>query len=328
MLKVLVALAVAAVTMGGWWFHGEIYRQAERPLRLDAEQTIIIEPGDAVAGVLGELRRRGALSNVFWGKLYARLEKRTHIQTGEFALQPGDSVKTVLDRLESGQVVQHHWTIVPGWTVKDMLRSFEALHVSHTPGLNSMMLVDALKLPGADPEGWFLPDTYAYVRGEGDMALARRAYQAMQQHLAQIWAERDEGLPYSDPEELLIAASLVEKETGHPEDRPLIASVFVRRLQKGMRLQTDPTVIYGLGDAFDGNLTRKHLRTPGPYNTYTIHGLPPTPIALPGRPALEAAAHPAETDYLYFVARGDGTSQFSRTLAEHTAAVRRYQLNR
>jgi len=189
-------------------------------------------------------------------------------------------------------------------------------------------LLAALGFEPAPAEGQFFPDTYAYHRAQSDRDILLRAHRRMQKELADAWSERAEDLPYKNPYEALIMASIIEKESGRDSDRLSVSQVFVRRLKIGMKLQTDPSVIYGVGDAFDGNLTRRHLRTDSPYNTYTRFGLPPTPISLAGREALRAALNPAPGDYLYFVARGDGSSQFSRTLAEHNAAVRRYQLKR
>jgi UPF0755 protein len=183
-------------------------------------------------------------------------------------------------------------------------------------------------VPDVEPEGRFLPETYAFVKREPDLEVLRRAYQAMERELARAWPERDASLKLDGPGQALILASIVEKETGRAEERPRIAGVFVRRLELGMKLQTDPTVIYGLGAAFDGNLTREHLERDTPYNTYTRAGLPPTPIALPGKEALAAVLHPEPGKALYFVAKGDGSHAFSDTLSEHNAAVARYQLRR
>ena len=326
-LFVVTFLALAAGVFG-WLAYRHVHERAHAELSIPKATHVIVEPGDTVNDVIRELKSRGALNEDWWARAYVRVAEVGHIQAGEFDLTPGDSLVAVLDRLARGRVTQHQWTVVPGWTVREMLASLDGTFTSRTPGLSAEGLSLQLTLPTQHAEGWFLPDTYAYVRGERDLALLNRAHQAMQEALERHWQGRQPELPLNTPYELLIAGSLVEKETGHPDDRAFIASVFARRLQIGMRLQTDPTVIYGIGQSFDGNLTRKHLRTPTPYNTYTNHGLPPTPIALPGHDALHAAAHPAESDYLYFVARGDGTSQFSRTLEEHQAAVRRYQLGR
>ncbi len=327
LLIVVMLLALVAVA-GGVWLVNEVNERAAAPMPITEVDRVLVEPGDTLRDVFAQLQSRGYLADDRWARAHVRLHAPGTIHTGEFALLPGDSLVDVLERLRSGQVLQHYWTVVPGWTAAQMLDSLATLDIMHTPGLTVDGLPTLLDLQETHAEGWFLPDTYAYVRGARDLNLLAMARDNMRAALETAWQDRQADLPYASPRELLIAASLVEKETGVESDRPLVASVFVRRLNLGMRLQTDPTVIYGLGEAFDGNLTRVHLRTPTPYNTYTNHGLPPTAIALPGRASLEAAAHPADTDYLYFVARGDGTSQFSRTLAEHQAAVRRYQLGR
>jgi UPF0755 protein len=226
--------------------------------------------------------------------------------------------------------VQHEARLLEGWTLGqtlDYLAGLDTLRhaLADTP---EAQLMATLGLEPQMAEGWFFPDTYRFERGTQDVAVLLTAHRKMQQELDRVWQERDADLPYSHPYQVLIMASLIEKETGLDAERAKIARVFTSRLEQGMRLQTDPTVIYGLGEDFDGNLTRAHLNQDGPYNTYRRAGLPPTPIALPGKRSLEAAVHPAPGAYLYFVARGDGSSQFSATLDEHLAAVRRYQLNR
>jgi UPF0755 protein len=194
-----------------------------------------------------------------------------------------------------------------------------------TTGMSDAQIMAALGRPGAHPEGRFFPDTFRYAKNSGDLGVLRQSMQLMDQRLADAWAARATGLPLQSPEQALILASIVEKETGRPQDRPDVAAVFVNRLRVGMKLQTDPTVIYGVGDQFDGDLKRRHLDTDTPYNTYTRTGLPPTPIAMPGKAALMAAVQPSTSKALYFVARGDGSSQFSHTLDEHNRAVNQYQ---
>jgi UPF0755 protein len=225
-----------------------------------------------------------------------------------------------------------HWYVqfIEGWTFKDMRAALaQAERLQKVTGeWTSEQVMAAVGTEGEHPEGRFFPDTYAFTSSETDLDLLKRAFNRMETVLAEEWAAREEGLPYDNPYEALIMASIVERETGAPHEREQVAGVFVRRLQKGMRLQTDPTVIYGMGDSYQGRIGRKDLRTHTPYNTYRINGLPPTPIALPGREAIHAALHPDDGDALYFVARGDGTHKFSRTLAEHQKAVREFQLNR
>ncbi len=233
----------------------------------------------------------------------------------------------MLDRIVAGRVIQYPLTIVEGWTFRQ-LRQALAAHPQLTQtlaGLSDAEIMARLGRPGAHPEGWFLPDTYHFPKGFTDEAFLRRALTAMEQRLTQVWERRAPDTPLNDPYQALVLASIIEKETGVAAERAEIAGVFARRLRLGMRLQTDPTVIYGLGEAFDGNLRRRDLEADTPYNTYTRPGLPPTPIALPGLAALEAAAQPAAGDALYFVADGQGGHVFSRTLEEHHRAVRRYQ---
>jgi UPF0755 protein len=240
------------------------------------------------------------------------------------------SMPGVMDKLVRGETSLQSVIIREGWT----LRQFRAELDRHpalrhdTRDWSEAELLTKLKLDARHGEGLFFPDTYLFLRGSSDILVLRQAAQNMRRELERAWAERGPDLPYASPYEALIMASLIEKETGQAADRPMIARVFINRLKLGMRLQTDPSVIYGLGEAFDGNLTRAHLQTDTPYNTYTRAGLPPSPIALPGRAALHAALHPADGGALYFVARGDGSSQFSLTLEEHNRAVRRYILGK
>ena len=216
---------------------------------------------------------------------------------------------------------------IDGWTFKQMRAALDAHEaIKHdTQGMSNEALARKLGIPDALPEGWFFPETYHFSRGATDLSILRRAHKLMQTHLNAQWAKRAGDLPLATPYEALILASIVEKETGKAADRAVVASVFVNRLRINMRLQTDPTVIYGMGEAFDGNLRRRDLQADTPWNTYTRGGLPPTPIAMPGLASLQAALNPAASKMLYFVARGDGSSQFSRTLDEHNNAVNRYQ---
>jgi UPF0755 protein len=232
--------------------------------------------------------------------------------------------------LVSGKVLLHELRLVEGWTFAQALQAVRGNPVlQHTlTDYTPRAVMTALGKPELHPEGRFYPDTYKFARGTSDLAFLQRAFTAMEQVLAAEWAQRSQEVPYRNADEALIMASIVERETGAPGERAEIAGVFVRRLQKRMRLQTDPSVIYGLGASFDGNLRRRDLLSDTPYNTYTRAGLPPTPICLPGRAAIHAALHPAAGETLYFVSRGDGSHQFSETIAEHNAAVRKYQLKR
>jgi UPF0755 protein len=249
------------------------------------------------------------------------------IRAGSYEVHTGDTPRTLLDKMVRGDESLLAVRIIEGWTVRQMRQA-----LAEAPGLRPLSqamteaeLMAAVGSPGMAAEGRFFPDTYLYSRGVSDLTVLRRAHQAMQRQLDAAWAQRAEGVPLRTPDDALVLASIVEKETGVESDRALVAGVFANRLRIGMRLQTDPTVIYGLGEAFDGNLRRIHLETDGPFNTYTRAGLPPTPIALPGAASLRAAVRPQATPAMYFVARGDGSSVFSATLAEHNRAVDRYQ---
>ncbi len=292
--------------------------------------SVMLQPGDNLYSVS---RRLPAIDGEFTRRIWiahARLTGATNIKQGEYDLPPLISPAGLLQMFNDGKVKQRTFTWVEGITVSQalaVLRSQSYLAEAQ-PALSMESLRAQLQLDYPNAEGWLFPDTYHYSRDASPWELIRQSYQRMQSALDAEWEGRAPGLPYNSPYEALIMASIIEKETGAPEERAEIAGVFVRRLQKGMRLQTDPTVIYGLGEEYQGNIRRKHLRQPTPYNTYVIKGLPPTPIALPGREAIHAALHPAEGETLFFVAKGDGTHQFSVTLQEHEAAVRAYQLKR
>lgn len=329
----LFLLGLIVACAGGWFAYHDYRRFAATPIELGAtESTIEVKRGDSFDHVLRRLRHGGIREghDLYWKALAWELGVVTRLQVGEYALGHGLTPTQLLQKLEDGGVIQHQFTIVEGWTFRDLrlaLAREPALEQTLT-GLPDAEVMRRLGAGGEHPEGRFLPETYHYTRGATDLELLKRTYTAMQNTLAAAWQKRDADLPLKTPYEALILASIVEKETAVPAERAQIAGVFVRRLRLGMRLQTDPTVIYGLGTAFDGNLTRKHLDEPAPYNTYAIAGLPPTPIALPGRDAIEAAVNPAPGEALYFVARGDGSHEFTATLAEHNRAVARYQLGR
>lgn len=317
------AILLVALVAGGAWY------ALHSPVLVSRDTRVIVAPGEAFARVAEGLAERGILTDarpITWYAAATGAAKT--IRSGEYALADASNALDVLRILRYGTPVQYTATLVDGWTVAqtlDYLATLEPLR--HTlADVDAEHLMGALGFEPRAAEGWFFPDTYRFERGTEDVVLLKRAHLLMQEELDRAWQDRDEALPYREPYQLLIMASLVEKETGLDADRAKIARVFVSRLERGMRLQTDPTVIYGLGETFDGDLTRRHLELDGPFNTYRRHGLPPTPIALPGRRALRAAAHPDPVPYLYFVARGDGTSQFSTTLDEHLAAVRHYQL--
>ena len=301
---------------------------ASQPLALDDRIEIVIEPGDSFTTVVETLDRAGAVTPRLFSLRAKERRLQVRVQSGEYAIVPGETADGLLDRLASGDVVSHRFRVEEGSNMYRLLARLasDSRLEFDLPNNAYEDLLERLGLPSGHPEGRFFPDTYQFARGYRASALLRRAYRKMEAELADAWRGRSAQVPYASSYDALTLASIVEKETAASQDRARVAGVFVRRLAKGMRLQSDPTVIYGLGDAYDGNLTRRHLDTDGPYNTYRRHGLPPTPIAFPSRAAIDAALHPDDSDALYFVSRGDGTSQFSATLAEHNAAVRRFQL--
>ena len=328
----LVVLAVAGAGLFGWTDYN---KYLDMPVAIDASgTTFVIERGWSASRVATELEQRGIISKRYWVDLYIRLsEKAVSIKTGEYVLQGPLTVPQLFATFVEGQTVQYSSSIIEGLNWKQTLaRLANSDDLTHTLGdpsqLSEQSLMSALGFPDLHPEGVFFADTYAFPRGTTDVQYLQRAKLAMDKVLAEEWDARDPDLPLKTPYEALILASIVEKETAVPAERPLIAGVFLSRMNKRMRLQTDPTVIYGMGDDFDGNIRRKDLRTDTPYNTYTRAGLPPTPISMVGREAINAVLQPDTTDYLYFVARGDGTHQFSQTLEQHNAAVRKYQLKR
>ena len=328
----LVATVVALVLVVGAgvlaWRHFEAFRTA--PAGAPEDARLVVERGDGFATILGKLRALGVVvgHDLEWKLLAARMEALPRLQAGEYALSPALSPEAILRKLVEGDVVRYRFTLVEGWSMRDLRAAIarDPVLEDDVGGLDDAALMARLGRSGVPAEGRFLPETYQFVRGDAASEILRRAADAMDAALAEAWSARRADLPLNTPEQLLTLASIIEKETGQARERPEIAGVFVRRLRIGMRLQTDPTVIYGLGAAFDGNLRRRDLQADTPFNTYTRAGLPPHPIALPGRAALMAAAQPLDGDTLYFVARGDGSHVFSRTYAEHREAVRRYQL--
>jgi UPF0755 protein len=310
--------------------YGVFQRWLDAPLALGAMPLEIEIPrGQPLAATARELAGRGVVEHPRWLQAYARLTGAdARIKAGEYAIPAGTTPRALLALLESGAVIQRSVTIVEGWTFRDLRRALAGEpHLDNTlAGKDDAAVMAALGEPGAFPEGLFFPDTYLFGKGTTDLEILRQARDRMRRELAAAWAARAADLPLRTPYEALTLASIVEKETALATERSRIAGVFTERLRIGMRLQTDPTVIYGLGAGYDGNLRRADLERDGPYNTYTRAGLPPTPIALPGAAALRAAVNPDERDELYFVATGlpDGSHEFSRTLAQHEAAVRRY----
>lgn len=307
--------------------------QLARPLPLTQPQTFEVTPGSSLPRVLARARAAGLFDSARQARYLewlARVDGQAQaIKAGEYRIEPGLNARQLLALWVSGKTVQHELRLIEGWRFRDALqRILKADTLTRTlpDDADEAVVMTALGRPGESAEGRLFPDTYRYPRGTTDVAFLRKALDAQARVLAEEWASRAANLPYDSPEQALVMASIVEKETGAAAERAQIAGVFVRRLRIGMRLQTDPTVIYGLGSAYDGDIRKRDLVTDTPYNTYTRSGLPPTPICLPGRDAIHAALHPADGDALYFVARGDGSHQFSATLAEHNEAVRRYQL--
>lgn len=321
--KILIALVIlaGAAAFGFYWW-------TRTPVAMHAPQLdIAVKPHSSMRSVAGQLQRGGLdLQPILFEVLARGLNLAASIKSGDYEFKRGVTPYEVLQKLARGDVNQAALTVVEGWTLRRMRAEVDAdpLLKHDTAALSDQALMAALGQSATLPEGMFSPDTYTFDKGSSDLALYRRAYRLGQQRLADAWAGRAEGLPYRGPYDVLIMASIIEKETGKSGDRPLVAAVFINRLKKNMPLQTDPAVIYGMGMHYAGALHKRDLQTDGPYNTYLHAGLPPTPIALPGVAALNAAVHPAASDALYFVARKDGTSVFSNNLVEHNRAVNKF----
>lgn len=317
--SLILGLALAAAAL--WWLHQPMdTRQATLDLS--------IEPGTSPKAIAQALADAGAQTSPTLLFAWFRLSGQSRqMRAGSYEIAPGTSPKMLLSMLVRGEESLRSVTLVEGWNwrqVRQALAKAENLKPD-SRALTDESLMAQLGRAGVAPEGRFYPDTYAYAKGSSDLAVLQRALKAMDKHLQLAWEARQPSVALKSTEEVLKLASIIEKETGKGSERPMISGVFHNRLRIGMRLQTDPTVIYGLGEAFDGNLRRVHLTTDNPWNTYTRGGLPPTPIAMPGKAALLAAVQPAQTSALYFVAKGDGSSYFSATLDEHNRAVNRYQ---
>jgi UPF0755 protein len=329
--KVFLLLVLVALVGGGAWLWQRYTGFADAPLPgLHAGDTLVVERGDSLATVVAHLRANGveAGHRVEWLALARQLGAANKIQVGEYALEPGTTPRLLLVAMRDGKVVSKRFTIVEGWNIRELraalARNQDLAH--ETQDMTDAALMAALGHAGQHPEGRFLPETYQFVRGDSDLDVLRRAYAAMERALADAWDARTPDTVLRSADEALVLASIVEKETGVADERPQIAGVFARRLKMGMRLQTDPTVIYGMGATYSGNIRRADLLADTPYNTYVRAGLPPTPIAMPGIQALRAATQPADGGAIYFVAVGDGSGRhvFTRSLAEHQAAVRAY----
>ncbi len=326
-LLILVSTAIAVA-----WVYRDYRAFADAPLApLPVAISIDVPLGTALPGILHLLEQQNVRpgQSLYWRILARQMGVAGRLHAGEYALAPGITPRRMLEKMVAGDVVQHHFTIVEGWTFAQLRTALaqDAELKQTLPANTDADIMHALGDATSPPEGWFLPETYSYVKGMSDMDILRRANEAMHKELDRFWATRTPDLPLASPYQALILASIVEKETARAQERPEIAGVFLHRLQLGMKLQTDPSVIYGLGSSYDGKLHRRDLDTDTPFNTYTRTGLPPTPIALPGAASLTAAMHPAATDALYFVARGDGTHEFSATLEAHNRAVAKYQLH-
>jgi UPF0755 protein len=326
LLSALLLLVAAFAGFGVW----QVERFMSTPVSVPEEgQVLEIAPGSSFGAVAQQLTDSGAIASATWYRLYARWSgKAGEIHAGEYLVASGATPRDILEQLTSGAVRLYSFTIVEGWNHRDLLQALHA-HDAIAATMEAEdwpALLAELGATTTHPEGQFLPETYRFPRGTTDRTVLAQAHSLMQQVLDEEWQVRGPKAPVATPYDALILASIVEKETARADERPRIAGVFARRLDKRMRLQTDPTVIYGIGPGFDGNLTRTHLRTDTPYNTYTRSGLPPTPIAMPGRAAINAVLHPAEGDELYFVATGlgDGSHKFSATKDEHDAAVAEY----
>jgi UPF0755 protein len=316
-----VIVSVAAASGFAWWTK-QALPVPGAPIEFS------INPGSGVAASAQQMAAAGVPVNPTLFVLLARLTGDAgRIKAGSYELKPNTSPRGLLSQLVRGEFAQEAVTIIEGWSFKQMRQAISGhARLKHdTVKLTDAELMAKISTEYKDPEGLFFPDTYLFAKGSSEIEIYRRAHQAMLAHLNEAWEKRNKELPYKTPYEALIMASIVEKETGQKSERTMIAGVFVNRLRTGMLLQTDPTVIYGMGDAFVGKIAKKDLLTDTPYNTYTRGGLPPTPISLPGLQSLQAALAPADTPALYFVSRGDGTSQFSSNLPDHNRAVNRYQ---
>jgi len=322
--NILVTGVIVAFTAAGgfaWW--------SKHPLPTPQQRVEFnVAPGSGVGAAAQQMVEAGVPINPHLFALLARLTgDAARIKAGSYELKPDTSPRRLLTQLVKGEFAQQSVTIIEGWTFKQMRAAIAGnTRLKHdTLKLSDSELMAQISKDYKDPEGLFFPDTYLFFNGASELEIYKRAHQSMLSHLNEAWERRNKALPYKTPYEALIMASIVEKETGQKSERNMIAGVFVNRLRTGMLLQTDPTVIYGMGERFEGQIRKKDLLTDTPYNTYTRSGLPPTPIALPGLQSLHAALEPAQTPALYFVARGDGTSQFSDNLLDHNRAVNRFQ---
>lgn len=312
-------LCLLAVLWGAFVYH------LNQPLKLSKETLITVTPGSSISSFSHQLKKKGWISTRFWLRNYVRVHTSlTSLKAGTYLIQPDTPLIALLQQVVSGAEHQFSITFVEGTTLKQWLVQLKSHpHIKQTLTSNSQ-LVEYLDTEYQHLEGLFYPNTYAFTHNTPEKVLLKQAYQKMQSYLRTLWKSKANNLPYKNPYEALVMASIIEKESAQAQEYPIIASVFVNRLHKRMRLQTDPTVIYGLGERYQGDITKAHLKEKTPYNTYRIKGLPPTPIAMPGLGALEAALNPSTTEYFYFVSNGNGYHQFSKNLSDHNKAVRAY----
>ena len=329
-LKFIISVLIIFI-ISSTFFYLDYKKFIETPLNIKVPFIFEIEPGITFRDLNKKLKSYNVLDNHYYLELYVRYSGYAKkIQSGEYRLTPGLRPPEIINIFISGDVVQHSITLLEGWRVDEMLTEVSSNNILKKSLKNhsAKTLLSALGITGSNAEGLFFPDTYYFTNGTTDIELLRRAYQRRQSILKQEWEQRDSGLPYKNAYDALIMASIIEKETALAAERSLIAGVFVRRLQKKMKLQTDPTVVYAMGDQYNGNIKKKDLNIDSPYNTYRYHGLPPSPIALAGQEAIYASLHPELDETLYFVAKKDGSHYFSKTLEEHNRAVKKYQLNK
>lgn len=327
MLKKLFIITLLVLLSAAATLIYQFDQALQTPLAIEKNSFLKVKPGSSVSSFAKQLEQNQWISTRFWLRNYGRLlPQKTNIKAGTYLIVKGSTLAQLLVQLVDGKEHQFSVTFIEGTRFKDVLIIL-AGHPYIKQTVNDKSITEIAKKLGIEaenPEGWLFPDTYAFTAGTKDLTLMQRAYTNMQTQLRELWQNRADNLPYKTPYQALIMASIIEKETSYVAEQPLISSVFVNRLQKRMRLQTDPTVIYGLGDRYQGDITRAHLREKTLYNTYRINGLPPTPIAMAGLSALKATLKPVPSDYLYFVSGGDGKHVFSKTLAEHNLAVKRY----
>lgn len=328
MLRRLIFFLIILLTIigiiAGYWLH-----DAENKVITNEPQIITVANGISMRGFADQMVSEGLLDEPWSLRIWARYYGLSgSLKAGEYRLQAKTTLQGLLQLVTSGKVIDYPVTFIEGWNFKQlrMALSTQKKLRHEIDKLDDQAIMKAIEADGIHPEGRFYPDTYHYTAGMSDLDILRRAYKKMSGLLVREWDKREDGLPLENKEQALILASIIEKETAVADERSMIAGVFINRLRKGMRLQTDPTVIYGMGENYEGNIRKKDLLTDTPYNTYTRSGLPPTPIAMPGGDSIHAALHPADTRALYFVAKGDGTHHFSTTLTEHNEAVIKYQL--